>query len=189
MVGFHCAKHDPAMQMEAHHYCHQVNGEFFQCLLFDGNTKDANLIGVEYIISGRLFDGLPESEKANWHPHNYEVFSGELMAPDLPDAAEKAMLKFLINSYGKTWHTWHSGRDELPMGDPRLMWSFNRHGQVDSAIKHDRDQAMQLDPEHKRKVRADMVPLAQPQEGVALLDPAFPHAGERPPGVRDRKES
>ena len=51
VVGLHCAKHEPDMQMEAHHYCRQVNEDFLQCALFYGNTKDANLIGIEYIIS------------------------------------------------------------------------------------------------------------------------------------------
>jgi hypothetical protein len=188
MVGFHCARHEPSLHMEAHHYCHQVNGEFFQCLVFDGNGSGANLIGVEYIISERLFEQLPPDETQYWHPHNYEVFSGELIAPGLPDAAEKAMLKFLLNSYGKTWHTWHSTHHDLPLGEPRLMWSFNRDGQVDSGLKRDRDQSMQLDPDHKRRSREDLLPLAHPQAGVDLLDGDFPQAGGRPAGVRDRKE-
>ncbi len=37
--------------MEAHHYCRVVNDDLLQCVLFDGNTRDANLIGIEYIIS------------------------------------------------------------------------------------------------------------------------------------------
>lgn len=51
MVGFHPMKDHPAHQMEAHHFCKEVNEEFSQCALFDGNTKDANLNGIEYIIS------------------------------------------------------------------------------------------------------------------------------------------
>ena len=51
VVGFHCAKDEPDFQMEAHHYCRVVNDDLLQCVLFDGNTKDANLIGVEYIVS------------------------------------------------------------------------------------------------------------------------------------------
>src|SRR4051812_24203308 len=36
--GFHAAKDDAKMQMEAHHYCNQANEDFAQCVLFDGNT-------------------------------------------------------------------------------------------------------------------------------------------------------
>ncbi|MDJ0391147.1 DUF1264 domain-containing protein [Roseomonas sp. E05] len=33
-------------RMEAHHYCKQVNSDFLQCASFDGNTENANLIGI-----------------------------------------------------------------------------------------------------------------------------------------------
>src|SRR3954451_10397598 len=32
--GFHVSKDDPAAQMEAHHYCNQVNQDFAQCVLY-----------------------------------------------------------------------------------------------------------------------------------------------------------
>src|SRR5690606_28219292 len=54
--GFHPSKNDPSIQMESHHYCDQVNEEFAQCVLYDGNTGDARLHGIEYIISERLYD-------------------------------------------------------------------------------------------------------------------------------------
>ena len=66
--GFHPMKADPHEQMEAHHFCRQVNEDFAQCALFDGNTADANLTGVEYIISERLFATLPADERQYWHP-------------------------------------------------------------------------------------------------------------------------
>jgi uncharacterized protein DUF1264 len=61
-------------------------------VLFDGNTKDANLIGIEYIVSERLFESLPADEQRFWHPHNCESLSGQLIAPGLPEAAEHAFL-------------------------------------------------------------------------------------------------
>src|SRR5215218_3895424 len=51
LVGFHPMRDDPAKQMEAHHFCHVVNEELMQCALFDGNTRTANLTGIEYIVS------------------------------------------------------------------------------------------------------------------------------------------
>src|SRR4051812_48911610 len=57
--GFHAAKGDPSMVMESDHYCNQVNEDFAQCALFDGNGKDARLHGVEYIISEKLYRQLP----------------------------------------------------------------------------------------------------------------------------------
>jgi hypothetical protein len=188
VVGFHCAKGDPQLQMEAHHYCRVVNDELLQCVLFDGNTRDANLVGVEYIVSERLFGSLPAEERAYWHPHNYEVLSGELVAPGLPDVAERAFLERLMNSYGKTWHTWHTGRHDggpghdLPLGDPMLMWSFNRDGECDPALKQGRSAAMGIDVEAKRADRQRLVGLAHPQYGVDALADRF--IGTTPiPGV------
>src|ERR1051325_6973784 len=83
LVGFHPMKEDPAHQMEAHHFCHQVNEDFAQCALFDSNTKDAHLNGIEYIISEKVFSSLPLEEQQYWHPHNYEILSGQLVAPGL----------------------------------------------------------------------------------------------------------
>jgi hypothetical protein len=191
VVGFHCAKNNPGMQMEAHHYCKMVNQDLIQCVLFDGNTRDANLIGVEYIVSERLFHSLPVQERAYWHPHNYEIFSGQLVAPGLPDVAEKAFLKLLMNSYGKTWHTWHTGRHDnvekganLPVGDPVLMWSFNREGECDVSLERSRNESMQLDIERKRRGRQDLLDLAHPQYGVDAMRDQFD--GTMPvPGVID----
>src|SRR5919107_4114438 len=73
VVGFHCARSDPHMQMEAHHYCKVVDEDLLQCLIFDANTRDANLIGTEHIISERLFATLDAEERARWHPHNFEI--------------------------------------------------------------------------------------------------------------------
>lgn len=190
VVGFHCAKGEPDFQMEAHHFCRVVNDDFLQCVLFDGNTKDANLIGVEYIVSERLFDQMPEEEKGSWHPHNYEVLSGELVAPGLPEAAEKAFMKQLVNSYGKTWHTWHTSPTtgqpgmELPYGDPKLMWSFNREGECDEALKRDRNEAMGVDANRKRADRRAFLDLARPQHGVDDMRDDFPQSVPIP-GVED----
>ncbi len=179
VVGFHPAKDDPQMQMEAHHFCRVVNDDFIQCVLFDGNTREANLIGIEYIVSEDLFGTLPDEERSYWHPHNFEILSGQLIAPGLPAAAEKAFMKRLLNSYGKTWHTWHTGRHDgeaghrLPLGDPMLMWSFNRDGECDPSIEQDRESAMDLDTTKTREQRQSFVAEAHPQEGVNVLRDAF----------------
>jgi hypothetical protein len=179
VVGFHCAKGHPEMQMEAHHFCKVVNDDFLQCVIFDGNTRDANLIGIEYIVSGDLFETLPEDERPSWHPHNFEVLSGQLVAPGLPEAAEKALMHRLLNSYGKTWHTWHSLANgahpgtSLPVGEARLMWSFNRDGESDEAMKQDRDTRMHLDTDAKRRDRQSFVDEARPQHGVDTMRDDF----------------
>lgn len=193
VVGFHPAKDDPGVQMEAHHYCRVVNDDLIQCVLFDGNARDANLIGVEYIVSERLFETLPEPERDYWHPHNFEILSAQLVAPGLPDAAEKALMKQLLNGYGKTWHTWHTGRRDgepghsLPLGAPMLMWSFNRERECDESLQRHRNRAMDIDMEKKHRDRQDLVSLAHPQWGVDDLRDQFMDT-EPIPGVADVSE-
>jgi Protein of unknown function (DUF1264) len=58
--GFHFYADGMGRQIEAHHYCSQVNEEFFQCVIYDGNKFDSRLIGIEYIDSERIFKSLPE---------------------------------------------------------------------------------------------------------------------------------
>ena len=190
LVGFHPSKADPDTQMESHHYCNQVNEDFAQCVLFDGNTAGARLHGIEYIVSERLYATLPDDEKPYWHPHNYEILSGELRMPGLPMAAEKAALADKINSYGKTWHTWKSGvhggaADSLPLGPPQLAWSFNHDGEVQPALIEERDRRMGLSTAEARRDRADLATRAKPQGGVDVLVKKFPNASGAPAGVAD----
>lgn len=63
LVGFHPMKEDPNHQMEAHHFCRHINEDLMQCILFSGNTPDAHLNGIEYIISERLYKSLLEEER------------------------------------------------------------------------------------------------------------------------------
>lgn len=187
LVGFHPMKAEPQHQMEAHHFCRQVNEDFAQCVLFDGGGADANMTGLEYIISEKLFDGLPAQERRYWHPHNGEILSGQLVAPGLPRAAEKALMKRKINSYGKTWHSWATDRgDRLPMGDAMLAWSFSRDNELDPALLARRDQALGIDTAKVRQSRQDLTPLARPQEGVDALKGKYPRPTRDIPGVTSR---
>ncbi|MDL0433735.1 OBAP family protein [Marinobacter sp. TBZ242] len=188
LVGFHPLKQEPVHQFEAHHFCDQVNEDFLQCALYDGNSGDAKLNGIEYIISEELFERLPEEEKQYWHPHNGEILSGQLVAPNLPQAAEHELMKSKINSYGKTWHTWdtaqtNSAEASLPLGEPSLAWSFNRDGEANPGLIEERDEDMNIDTAERRRARQDLVPLAKPQSGVDALHGEFPRPTSPIPGV------
>lgn len=167
--GFHVMKDDHAKVMETHHFCKAKNDDFLQCALFDGNAPDANLVGIEYIISERLYQKLPPEEQASWHPNNYEITSGQLVMPGLPDAVEKAALAKKLNSYGKTWHVWDSEHSDMPLGDPELMWTFNHDGETPPQLIEQRDARLHVDTRKKREQRKDLVPEARPQKGENLL--------------------
>lgn len=182
--GFHFYNGQMDVQMEAHHYCSILNEDVIQCTIYDGNVKDAKLMGVEYIISDTLFAGLPDQEKALWHSHVQEVKSGQLVAPGIPQIAEHELMETLIRTYGKTWHTWHTDLDkDLPRGMPQLMMGFTADGQADPAMVASRDKRLGVSSEEKRKQRADIaVPAIDPgadawQAGkvIQIQDPAGGH--------------
>ncbi|UCB31673.1 hypothetical protein J9874_02214 [Duffyella gerundensis] len=156
--GFHFYSGDKNGQMEAHHYVTVLNDDVMQALIYDGNTADARLMGVEYIISERLYKTLPDDEKKLWHSHQYEVKSGTLIAPGLPDVADNALMKKIVNTYGKTWHTWHTDRDKtLPLGVPALMMGFTADGQLDPRLLADRDKRFKVDSKAIKAQRADII--------------------------------
>jgi hypothetical protein len=156
--GFHFYDGRPGGQMEAHHFCATLTEDFRQCVIYDGNGSDAKLMGVEYVVSASLFATLPPEEKALWHSHVYEVKSGQLVAPGLPDAAELALMSKLVGTYGKTWHTWHTDMDkQLPLGTSHLMMGFTADGQIDPAMLAGRDQRLGIETAQKRRARVDLV--------------------------------
>ncbi|MES2918697.1 MAG: OBAP family protein [Pseudomonadota bacterium] len=192
LTGIHPLKGMAGHQMVAHHYCEQVNEDFAQCALFDDDGEQARLNGIEYIISARVFESLPAEERAYWHPHNYEILSGQLVAPGLPDAAETAFMRGKMNSYGKTWQLWDTGAPgraaaALPAGDPLLAWSLNRDGEADPALLDDYQRRQRIDPEKKRAERGELKTLARPQEGVDALKGRFGRDTRDLPGVQERK--
>jgi hypothetical protein len=159
--GFHFYADNVGRQVEAHHFCTHLSEDFHQCVIYDGNLADSKLIGIEYILSARVFQTLPEDEKQLWHSHDYEVRSGELIAPNVPDVAEHALMADLVSTYGKTWHTWQIDRyPELPQGIPQLMMGFTRDGQVSAELIDARDQRMRVSAVAQRSDRSD---IAGPQ--------------------------
>ncbi|MCK8493631.1 OBAP family protein [Spirosoma sp. RP8] len=162
--GFHFYNGDTKAQMEAHHYCTKINEDLTQCIIYDGNTDKAKIMGVEYIVSEKLFKTLPAEERKLWHSHVYEVKSGELIAPGLPDVAEHELMEELVSTYGKTFHTWHTDQDlALPMGHPLIMMGFTKDGMLDPTMLKERDERFKVSSEEKRKNRADIpTPAIQP---------------------------
>ncbi len=155
--GFHFYNGNQKAQMEAHHFCQKLNEDVTQCVIYDGNGPGAKIMGIEYIVSRRLFEKLPAEEKKLWHSHAYEVKSGTLVAPGLPDAAEHELMEQVVSTYGKTLHTWHTDRDkELPYGSPQLMMGFTKDGQTDTAMVGQRDRRLGVSSAKKRQQRADI---------------------------------
>ena len=162
--GFHFYNGNMSAQMEAHHYVSQINEDVHQAIIYDGNGENAKIMGVEYIISERLFTTLGEEEKKLWHSHHYEVKSGALIAPGLPQIAEHELMEKLVSTYGKTIHTWHTDQQRtLPLGSPMIMMGFTQDGQVQPQLIAERDKRFNISTADKKKNREDIpVPNIDP---------------------------
>jgi len=163
--GFHMYADEMGRQVEASHFCIHLRHDLHQCVIFDRNAPDARLIGIEYIISEDRFRSLPEDEKRLWHSHHYEVKSGILTAPGIPDLAEHAYFEDLVTMYGKTFHTWQYDRDDFPYGIPQLMMGLTADGQAQESLIHERDRRLGISTPHKRRNRAD-IPMPEVVEGA-----------------------
>jgi Protein of unknown function (DUF1264) len=113
------------------------------------------------------------------------------VAPGLPEIADKELMRSKLNSYGKTWHTWNTGRagqggDAMPLGEPALAWSFSRFGEAAPGLVESRDERMGISTEERRRQRQELIDLARPQEEVDALRDAFDRPTEPIPGVVDK---
>ncbi|OIV46341.1 hypothetical protein BK025_12275 [Sodalis sp. TME1] len=130
-----------------------------QAVIYDGNTRDVRLMGVEYLSSERLFQPLSLEEEKLWHSHHhYDVKSGTLIAPGLSASVEKGLMTKIVNAYGKTWHTWHTDRNNtLPLGIPALMMDFTADDQWDPQSLADRDRRFGVDTKKRRQQRRAII--------------------------------
>ncbi|CAM8905850.1 unnamed protein product [Rhodiola kirilowii] len=116
--------HDMTRQIETHHFVTRINEDFLQCAVYDSDDGTGRLLGVEYIVSDRIFETLEPEEQKLWHSHMYEIQAGLWVNPRIPERILKPELIGLAKSYGKFWCTWQVDRgDMLPMGAPALMMS------------------------------------------------------------------
>lgn len=171
--AYHVYASDLKRCIEANHYCSHITEDVRQCLIYDSTKPNARLIGVEYMISPRLFDTLPPEEQKLWHTHEYEVKSGMLIMPTppgVPDAiwnrAETAEMHDITPLYGKTYHFWQVDRgDPVPLGPPELMISFVSddtvkfaHPQGLKSLLNDRDERFGVSYEKKAEERREVKP-------------------------------
>lgn len=161
LCAYHIGKANPKFVVEAHHYCSPIHDELHQCVIFDKRGQGARLLGVEYIISDRIYRSLSRQEQKYYHPHTYEVTAGLLIAPDMPPEEETQFLAGLATTWGKTWHTWPDPKTELPLGDPLLMWAVTGDGQLPEGLLAERDREWNVSTEELKKRRAHIGPIPQ----------------------------
>jgi Protein of unknown function (DUF1264) len=97
-------------------------------------------------------------EKRLWHSHHYEVKSGELVAPGIPNSPNARTSKDLVSTYGKTFHRWQVDRDEFPYDMPQLIMEFTQDGQIDEKLVEARDRRFGI-PWLQRRERRVEIPI------------------------------
>jgi hypothetical protein len=160
LCAFHVAKDDPQFQLEAHHYCMELGDDYphvFQCIITESNKIGARILGVEYIVSDEIYQKLDKSEKELWHPHDYEVTSGLLVAPKLSEEDENNFMKVVRKTWGKTFHTWADPGSKLPLGKPRLMVAFTKDGEIREELVKNRDKELGISTDKIKKRRVGKV--------------------------------
>jgi hypothetical protein len=170
-IGLHlCALHaysgDIRRQIVAHHFCSHVNEEMHQCVIYDSDKPHAKLIGVEYLVSERIFKSLDAEEKRYWHSHHFEVSSGMLTAPDLDDAAEIRVVSQIAKMYGKIVHTWAIDKYDLPIGPPSLMTSITAAEYFDPHVVAEHERRVDITLGEQRKKRDGVIIYHDKLEGA-----------------------
>ncbi|PUU78124.1 hypothetical protein B9Z19DRAFT_107702 [Tuber borchii] len=159
--AFHIYADDPTRIVEAQHYCAHITEDIRQCIIYDSPEKNARLIGIEYMITPRLYESLSEEERRLWHSHVFEVKGGVLIMPKPPlipeavwEKAETAEMQELVKLYGKTYHLWQVDRgDKVPLGAPMLMGSFLKETKRVESVVNGRDQKFGIERERKVEIR------------------------------------
>lgn len=109
---------DPSLRV--HHYCKMSDKIFLICQLYDSESQNATLIGMEYIITHEQYNSLPDREKPNWHYHKIE-FAPNRADPKFPELnaqqTQSEMMK-AMDTYGKVIITWNPN-DNLPAFPPQ----------------------------------------------------------------------
>lgn len=101
---------DYAQDKVVHHYCKGIGDEVTECLLFDEHEPGARLIGVEVIVSSRIFEeSVAEEEKAKWHYHETELPLVEPTLPDLSEEEAQEVVSAIKDTYGKVIIFWNPG--------------------------------------------------------------------------------
>lgn len=111
---------DPSLRVE--HFCKPHDRVMMVCQLYDSNSANATLIGIEYIITQEQYDSLPNREKPYWHAHREELRPerADPMMPELsPEQAQAEMAK-MLPTWGKVIITWIPS-DDLPSFPPQVQ--------------------------------------------------------------------
>jgi hypothetical protein len=113
-------------EMEAHFYCKMNENIVATCQIYDSDSTNATLIGIEYIITAEQFNSLPEEEKPNWYIINETLAQRtNLRIPELIQEESNQALSGFLGTYGILILTWNP-QNPLPSTLPQVVDLHNR---------------------------------------------------------------
>ncbi len=99
-------------------YCKSMlQNAFGECQVFENNSADARLIGIEMIIDAQTYGALSLPEQKLWKSHGQDA----VQFPDFTDAEQSLLLNAFRSTYGKFYLLWNPALSDLPQGLPSLI--------------------------------------------------------------------
>ena len=92
--------------------------KLFECLLFDSDAANANIVGTEVIVENGVWETFDDEEKGRWHDHKTEIVEAEATLPGMPEAEAQKWVEALMQTHGRVIYFWNYPRDAYPIGRP-----------------------------------------------------------------------
>ena len=109
-----------AERVAVHHWCKTIDEKLIECLLFDSDNKNANLVGIETIVTNNIWATFTEEQQIEWHDHATEIVEAEAVLPDTPEEEAVKIVDFLKGTHGRVIYIWNFPEDEWPITKPFL---------------------------------------------------------------------
>jgi hypothetical protein len=103
-----------------HHFCKPFASGLIECQLYDGHGPQAQLVGVETVVSPAVYATFSASEKKLWHWHTTEIPKINLVFPGLTKEQAAKMKAGFLPTYGKAYILWDPMDTKYPMGLPTV---------------------------------------------------------------------
>ncbi|MBI4440543.1 DUF1264 domain-containing protein [Candidatus Woesearchaeota archaeon] len=107
-------------RVPVHHWCKNINEKLIECLLFDTDAKNANVVGIETIITNDVWNALAPAIQKEWHDHSIEIIEAEATLPDTPADEAAKIVDFLKGTHGRVIYIWNFPKEDYPVTRPFL---------------------------------------------------------------------
>lgn len=107
-------------RVPVHHWCKTINPQLIECLMFDSDNANANLIGIETIVTKDVWTAFAEKQKKEWHDHATEIIEAEATLPDTPAEEAAKIVEFLKGTRGRVVYIWNFPKENYPVTRPFL---------------------------------------------------------------------